>query len=209
MSVPAHLPTFSKNQLGSVPKRTSLGKDEEAARKIMMEKPGQTSRELNPYWKDGGTGLPPAKTADVPSKSGESPDRKKHKTSHSERKSRSKSPERRHHHHHRIKSPEVSRPKFRRPSEGDDEYSNRSQRYTSSQPSWKKAPQKTPIVDSPSSSSSSSSSEESDVEEQPPASRPVEDDKVWTEQELNALNAKIIKAEIMGQQVVTAKPVEH
>lgn len=201
MSVPAHLPTFSKNQLTG-PKRSSLGQEEEAARKMMMEKPGQTSRELNPYWKNGGTGLPPTKEEADAAKKSESPERKKHKSSHGRRsrsRSTSKSPERRTR-HERNRSPEANKPRFRHPSEEDRQGSSSSRsRFSgsSSQPGWKKAEPKRPITDS---SSSSSSSSESEDEVQQPLSRP-EDDKIWTEQELNALNAKIIKAEIMGQQV--------
>lgn len=34
--------------------------------KYMLDKPGQSSRELNPYWKDGGTGLPEEKRSPPP-----------------------------------------------------------------------------------------------------------------------------------------------
>ena len=44
-----------------VAKRTSMVSEEEVARKIAMDTPGQSARELNPYWKNGGTGLPPEK----------------------------------------------------------------------------------------------------------------------------------------------------
>jgi hypothetical protein len=47
--------------------------------------------------------------------------------------------------------------------------------------------------------SSSTESEEENYKTQQPTQ---EEEKMWTEQELNALGAKIIKAEIMGQTVV-------
>ena len=55
-------------------------------------------------------------------------------------------------------------------------------------------------VELPTSSSSSSSESEEEVDSRPSYTA-KEDEKIWTEQELNALNAKIIKAEIMGQSV--------
>merc|ERR1711928_144850 len=51
----------------------------------------------------------------------------------------------------------------------------------------------------PADSSSYSDSSSEDEKQQPTA---VKDEKIWTEQEMNSLNAKIIKAEIMGQQDV-------
>lgn len=162
MTSPSFLPTFSSKDLAS--KRTSLISKEETDRKIMMEKPGQTSRELNPYWKDGGTGLAPEK----PQASAES------------KKSR-----------------------FRRPSDDDNESgSSRSMpKFTSSsQPAWKK---KANVESSSfhkqvaSSSSGSSSSSEEDEKD----TGGTEQGRIWSEQELNTLNAKIIKAEIMGQEV--------
>lgn len=33
-------------------------KEDDKKATCILEKPGQNSRELNPYWKDGGTGLP-------------------------------------------------------------------------------------------------------------------------------------------------------
>ena len=50
---------------------------------------------------------------------------------------------------------------------------------------------------SPSSSESSSSEDDREKE-----ATVVADEKIWTEPEMNSLNAKIIKAEIMGQEVI-------
>ncbi len=214
MSVPSLLPIFSKDKLP--PKRTSLNKDEEAARKIMMEKPGQTSRELNPYWKNGGTGLPPEKSNNASEKpkehtSSSYPERKKLKSSdrdsstistcrnRSRSRSRSRSRERKPFSDRSRKTPSVQE-RFRRPSEDDESLPQTSKRFTSNQPGWKKMDKKpTSQVELPSSSSSSSSESEEEINIRSVPSK--EEDKIWTEQELNALNAKIIKAEIMGQSV--------
>jgi len=52
---------FICNTSTEIEKKTnSKNKDLEDA-KARMEKPGQSERELNPYWKNGGTGLPPPK----------------------------------------------------------------------------------------------------------------------------------------------------
>lgn len=197
MNVPSMLPIFSKNELS---KRTSLGRDEEAARKIMMEKPGQSSRELNPYWKNGGTGLPPEKPASASqekknSSSEQSSSSRNRERSRSRERKRSTSPREK-----RGKSPQA-KPRFRRPSESDETRPSGSQRYSSSRPSWKKENDKTTSVSSSEDSSSSSSESEQEESRRPVPGKFVQEDKIWTEQELNALNAKIIKAEIMGQQV--------
>lgn len=214
MSVPSLLPIFSKDKLP--PKRTSLNKDEEAARKIMMEKPGQTSRELNPYWKNGGTGLPPEKSdasskAEKPKEhtSSSFPERKKLKSSdrdsstistcRNRSRSRSRSRERKPYSDRSRKTPSVQE-RFRRPSEDDESLPHTSKRFSSNQPGWKKMENKpTSQVELSSSSSSSSSESEEEINIRSVPSN--EEDKIWTEQELNALNAKIIKAEIMGQSV--------
>lgn len=37
------------------------GKKSDDKNRCIIDKPGQSARELNPYWKDGGTGLPKEK----------------------------------------------------------------------------------------------------------------------------------------------------
>jgi hypothetical protein len=209
MSVPSLLPIFSKSSMP--PKRTSLNKNEEIARKTMMEKPGQSSRELNPYWKNGGTGLPPERTEAESSKRHVSPhshvlssnpsERKKQRISdrdstHVSSRDRSRSRERKH--PENIRKSSTVQERFRRPSESDEVVSHTNKRFSSSQPGWKKNEAKSSNPVDSSTSSSSSESEEEKQGTQPPQ----EDDKIWTEQELNALGAKIIKAEIMGQAVI-------
>jgi len=76
MNVPSTLSMFSKNEL-MVAKRTSMVSEEEVARKIAMDTPGQSARELNPYWKNGGTGLPPEKMIKKDDNSSRSPTRKR------------------------------------------------------------------------------------------------------------------------------------
>lgn len=194
MNVSSILPTFSKSDLTTT-KRTSMVSEEEAARKIAMEKPGQSARELNPYWKNGGTGLPPTKPNPLDHSSKEKDDRKKYEKSSSSRhsRSRSRSPRRKN-----PSSPNErtnSKIRFRGPSE--EKSTVGIMRQSTSQPRWMKPSEEKKPTPADSASSSESSSE--DEERQPMT---VKDEKIWTEQELNSLNAKIIKAEIMGQQVL-------
>ncbi|XP_071441217.1 CWF19-like protein 2 [Hetaerina americana] len=54
MNLPGMFPCISRQEL-----RQNKKKDEEANdQRNMHDKPGQSERELNPYWKDGGSGLP-------------------------------------------------------------------------------------------------------------------------------------------------------
>lgn len=39
-------------------RKQKSNKEQEERTKIFLSKPGQSNRELNPYWKDGGNGLP-------------------------------------------------------------------------------------------------------------------------------------------------------
>ena len=206
MTLPSLMPTFSSKDL-LAQKRTSLVSEEEAARKKAMELPGQSSRELNPYWKDGGTGLPPErKASSIRQNEEEKPLDRRNRRSRSpdsRRDSRKRS--------HQVKS------RFRRPSSDSDGESKSSapvKSYASSQPGWKKTVPRHRSP-SPSSSSSSSRSSSSVDDERGGAekrntvaiSNASADEKIWSEQELNALNAKIIKAEIMGQQVASCVQV--
>lgn len=53
MSLPGIFPTISDE------KRRDKGKSKKSEEeKYILDRPGQSGRELNPYWKDGGTGLP-------------------------------------------------------------------------------------------------------------------------------------------------------
>lgn len=54
MSVESFLPYLSKSDV----KKQKSNTKEEDKDKIFLDKPGQSDRELNPYWKDGGDGLP-------------------------------------------------------------------------------------------------------------------------------------------------------
>lgn len=56
MSSPAVFPTYSKEI-----KKKRTNQDE-----CMLDKPGQSNRELNPYWKDGGIGIPKESNNSVP-----------------------------------------------------------------------------------------------------------------------------------------------
>lgn len=53
MSLPGIFPTISEESRRD--KNKSKKSEEE---KYILDRPGQSGRELNPYWKDGGTGLP-------------------------------------------------------------------------------------------------------------------------------------------------------
>lgn len=54
MNVESFLPYVSKSDV----KNQKSDKKEEDKAKNLLDKPGQSDRELNPYWKDGGDGLP-------------------------------------------------------------------------------------------------------------------------------------------------------
>ncbi|KAM0729681.1 CWF19-like protein 2 [Formica fusca] len=54
MNVESFLPYLSKSDI----KKQKLNTKEEDKTKNLLDKPGQSDRELNPYWKDGGDGLP-------------------------------------------------------------------------------------------------------------------------------------------------------
>lgn len=54
MNVESFLPYLSKSDI----KKRKLNTKEEDKTKNLLDKPGQSDRELNPYWKDGGDGLP-------------------------------------------------------------------------------------------------------------------------------------------------------
>lgn len=54
MSVESFLPYLSKSDI----KKQKSNTKEEDKDKMLLDKPGQSNRELNPYWKDGGDGLP-------------------------------------------------------------------------------------------------------------------------------------------------------
>ncbi|GAB6026896.1 hypothetical protein CHUAL_013541 [Chamberlinius hualienensis] len=49
--------------------KTKEKKDEETLKRLGLDKPGQHERELNPYWKDGGCGVPSAPSASSSSNS--------------------------------------------------------------------------------------------------------------------------------------------
>lgn len=54
MNVESFIPCLSKPNV----KSQRLDTREEDKSEIFLSKPGQSNRELNPYWKDGGDGLP-------------------------------------------------------------------------------------------------------------------------------------------------------
>jgi len=54
MNVESFIPYLSKSNV----KSQGLDTRKENKTEILSSKPGQSDRELNPYWKDGGNGLP-------------------------------------------------------------------------------------------------------------------------------------------------------
>lgn len=54
MNVESFFSNLSKSDI----KKQKLNTKEEDKTKFLLDKPGQSNRELNPYWKDGGDGLP-------------------------------------------------------------------------------------------------------------------------------------------------------
>ena len=197
MNASSILPTFSKSELTTT-KRTSMVSEEETARKIAMEKPGQSARELNPYWKNGGTGLPPTNPSILDYPSNERDERRKYEKSSRAKHSRSRSRSPRRNDSSSLNERTNTKSRFRGPSE-ERSTTARIARPSTSQPRWMKhSEERKSEKPTPTDSSSYSDSSSEDEKQQPTA---VKDEKIWTEQEMNSLNAKIIKAEIMGQQV--------
>lgn len=60
MTAPSLFACVTRDQLRAAKQPTEKQKQQEAA-KYMLDRPGQTGRELNPYWANGGTGLPSEK----------------------------------------------------------------------------------------------------------------------------------------------------
>ena len=60
MTAPCMFACVTRDQLRAKKEPTEKQKEQEAA-KYMLDRPGQSERELNPYWADNGTGLPSEK----------------------------------------------------------------------------------------------------------------------------------------------------
>lgn len=147
--------TYSKTD--KLPKEEKVDKES-----IDSYKPGNNSRELNPYWKDGGTGLPTFK-----------------------------------------------KPNF--DSDEEDDYKSRMKTSSAPKGNWRKkdyvderrkrsrSKSKTPENHRKKQRSSSRSSEEEEENHETPEIRPSKTD-FLTDQQMNELGAKLIKAEIMGNE---------
>lgn len=69
MNLPSSfVPTLSKEEIKQKEKRCLGLSEDDNTNKLSLDKPGQHERELNPYWKDGGMGLP-TEISDSPMKS--------------------------------------------------------------------------------------------------------------------------------------------
>ncbi|KAJ4430038.1 hypothetical protein ANN_22246 [Periplaneta americana] len=58
MTLPGLFPSVSREQLRQQSGRLSKAEEQRQKDRYMLDNLGQSDRELNPYWKDGGTGLP-------------------------------------------------------------------------------------------------------------------------------------------------------
>ena len=206
-------------------KRQKIADEKKVKENFILEKAGQYSRELNPYWKNGGNGLPTiedekrkslhnswrqeSKASSSHSRHYERRDReeeskhyRRHGGSSNRNRSRSRSHERA---YDRQKLP------FRKPNDHDHS-SAVNFRPSSSVKRWKKPEirerETTQRYESRKSTSdlkqSAKSESDDSVSEDDKAAgshEKMEDKQVLTEAELNQLGAKIVKAEIMGDMV--------
>ncbi|XP_043475298.1 CWF19-like protein 2 [Leptopilina heterotoma] len=253
MSLPGIFPTISDE------KRRDKGKSKKSEEeKYILDRPGQSGRELNPYWKDGGTGLPEEQDSKINQtmdinwlkkslqRAKEMADEKgipleqvaaerwgslenilslineaernhsRESRSHHEHRRFGKYSDSRDYHYKRHDSSDrdferKERPAFKKPK-GDDNYSVSSSRRESSGPKkWQKPEVREKLLKERSESSykeienydkfSVSSSRESNLEN----NTINDDDNILTEEELNKLGAKIVKAEIMGNDELAAE----
>lgn len=156
--------TFSKS-------KESNDRKKEERKGIDAYEPGKSMRELNPYWKDGGDGLPKA-FAKPKNDSDDDDDQGRRRSYHS------------------------------RPSERQSNWKKKTELTTSTTTKPQdRAPRREPQKRSSSSSSSNSSRSPSPS----PASKSTESSKAQasredflTDQQMNELGAKLVKAEIMG-----------
>lgn len=155
--------TYSKTDL----LKDKQPKEEKEKESIDSYKPGNNSRELNPYWKDGGTGLPTFKKPNFDS------DEEDNNKSRSSRKT-------------------ISAPKgnWRKKDYVDE------RRRSRSKSKERRRKSKTPEDHRTIQRSSSSSSEDNEKQETLEIRTSKTD--FLTDQQMNELAAKIIKAEIMG-----------
>ncbi|BES88909.1 Protein similar to CwfJ C-terminus 2 [Nesidiocoris tenuis] len=236
---------------------------EKVVERVSLEaKPGQSSRELNPYWKDGGTGLPPErvekKTALFRRPDDESSRHMNSDRSQQDSRSRFQRPkednfeynrrnaesDRRQYHRSKDggrgdhRSNDRSSSRFMKPREDSNDSGHRSRHQSSG--GWRKAPlnsdknegshseerkketdksveeKRKSSSDKPLRSDNSSGNDqdrdsehcllESKEPKNPPKSSPsTEEPKILTSDEMNALNAKIFRAEMAGKMELVAK----
>ncbi|GLH06534.1 CWF19-like protein 2 homolog [Gryllus bimaculatus] len=58
MTLPALFPCVSRDQIRAQKRQEAPQDEETLKKKFLLDNPGQSERELNPFWKDGGKGLP-------------------------------------------------------------------------------------------------------------------------------------------------------
>ncbi|RXN24257.1 CWF19 2 [Labeo rohita] len=193
-----------------------------AASSASANQAGLHRLELNPYWKDGGSGLPPEETSSTAVKKGRD-----------ERHPRSRPDPDEDRQSQRRSASSVSSFKFLKPSEADDDFSGGAEfrragpkGSTSNQsagfrkpvdddavvPAWRKSsavqepketpnPQKhteksaAPLEESKTTTTVSSSESEEEEEEEV----------ILTDEEMNKLGAKLVKAELMGNTALAEK----
>ncbi|XP_015110243.1 CWF19-like protein 2 [Diachasma alloeum] len=240
------------------PREKKPKKEEVNKQTCILDKPGQNSRELNPHWKNGGTGLPEEdkkprimnpewlkKSLQRAKEQAEEEGRSleeiaaerwgsldaiksmieeaeqncrpsgssrrqydvdRHRRHYRDRsRSRSRSRERRRNNFQDWKSPDNKRkPAFKMPvNDAGNGISHSSGRSVSSRKGWRKpeANDGIKLQESPSGSKShrkekSSEDEDSSSGEEPP--KALENETLMSEDEMNKLGAKIVKAEILG-----------
>ncbi|XP_063228770.1 CWF19-like protein 2 isoform X2 [Bacillus rossius redtenbacheri] len=237
MSMPIAVPTVGVLEARGGSRR----RDEEAKRaereKIMLDRPGQSSRELNPYWRDGGSGLPGAETPgrggaggvgdrgadwlrralqrvrEQASEQGRTPEavaaerwgsleRLEAMLAEAEGRDGDSGRSRRGRSERDGRAPGArERRDFKRPGEGAP--AGRDRVHNSTDRRWKKsdAQPREASQPRPPSRSSSSDSEAAGAGERPPQ----QDCQPLTDKELNELGARLVKAEILGNESLAAE----
>ncbi|XP_067013384.2 CWF19-like protein 2 [Anabrus simplex] len=238
MNMPGLFPCVTRDELREKTRTKSEAELKREKEKYMLDNLGQSDRELNPYWKDGGCGLPQTASSSVSLASKNVGDgganwlrraleRAKQQAADEGRSVEDVAAERwgslkkleslieeaenrtRHQRpNHREQNQYRRRGEFRKPDDNSRSQRSYASSQSSGQRSWRKKDtgsqsrseeprrRKSP---SPSPASSSSSSDESE---------PAKEDAsavILTEKELNELGAKLVKAELMGNEKLAAE----
>uniref|UniRef100_A0A6V7KZM5 Cwf19-like C-terminal domain-containing protein n=1 Tax=Bracon brevicornis TaxID=1563983 RepID=A0A6V7KZM5_9HYME len=224
-----------------VPREKKQKIDDAKKETCILDKPGQSSRELNPYWKDGGTGLPGVETNDQSVSKLFNPDwlkkslqrakeqaleegrsleeiaterwgsletiesmiQQAERNVRSSRSSREQNTSR----YTSLSYDRKNQRHFKKPSDSIESTSNHSSKSTTSVRSWRKpeANQRIKAQQSPPKPKESKNRDSSSEEDEKPQMNVQSSVSILSEDEMNKLGAKIVKAEIMGDLELAAE----